>query len=61
MALGGEWGGATLVVAEHAEAGSRNKWNGIMQMGAPTGGMLSTAAVTAVNLDLLTTQWTRVR
>ena len=61
VALGGEWGGATLMVTEHAGANSRGTWNGIMQMGAPIGGMLSTAAVTAVTLlgdhALLTWAW----
>ena len=50
IAIGGEWGGATLMVAEHAEAGSRGRWNGLMQMGSPIGALLSTGVVTAVTL-----------
>ena len=50
VAIGGEWGGATLMVAEHAEAGSRGRWNGLMQMGSPIGALLSTGVVTAVTL-----------
>lgn len=50
IAIGGEWGGATLMVAEHAEADSRGRWNGIMQMGSPIGALLSTGVVTAVTL-----------
>lgn len=50
VALGGEWGGATLMVNEHAAAASRGLWNGIVQMGGPIGGLLSTAAVMGVTL-----------
>ena len=50
IAIGGEWGGATLLVAEHAEANSRGRWNGLMQMGAPLGTLLSTGVVAAVTL-----------
>lgn len=50
VAIGGEWGGATLMVAEHAEPERRGFWNGIMQMGSPVGALLATAVVTAVTL-----------
>jgi len=50
IAIGGEWGGATLMVAEHAEADSRGRSIGLMQMGSPIGALLSTAVVTAVTL-----------
>ncbi|MFD4353293.1 MFS transporter [Nocardia sp. NPDC058518] len=48
IAVGGEWGGAALMVVEHAEAGSRGRWAGIMQLGTPFGFLLSTAAVAVV-------------
>jgi len=50
IAVGGEWGGATLMVAEHAEADSRGRSIGLMQMGSPLGALLSTGVVAAVTL-----------
>ena len=50
IAIGGEWGGATLMVAEHAEADSRGRSIGLMQMGSPLGTLLSTGVVAAVTL-----------
>lgn len=50
LAIGGEWGGATLMVTEHAEADRRGFWNGLMQMGSPIGSLLSVAVVTAITL-----------
>ena len=49
IAVGGEWGGATLMVAEHAEPSTRGRWNGVTQMGAALGGLLSTAVVLALS------------
>lgn len=48
IAVGGEWGGATLMVAEHAQPSTRGLWNGIAQMGSAIGGLLSTVVVTAL-------------
>ncbi|MFE3442659.1 MFS transporter [Nocardia sp. NPDC059180] len=48
VAVGGEWGGAALMVVEHADAGNRGRWAGIMQLGTPFGFLLSTAAVAVV-------------
>ncbi|MFM9370419.1 MFS transporter [Streptomyces sp. Da 82-17] len=50
IAIGGEWGGATLMVVEHADARRRGLWNGVMQMGSPIGFLMSTLAVTATTL-----------
>ncbi|NDZ78670.1 MHS family MFS transporter [Streptomyces sp. SID10853] len=50
VAIGGEWGGATLMVVEHADARRRGLWNGVMQMGSPIGFLLSSLAVTAITL-----------
>ncbi|UXA09764.1 MHS family MFS transporter [Mycobacterium sp. SMC-8] len=61
IAIGGEWGGATLMVTEHAEAHRRGFWNGVMQMGSPIGSLLSVAVVTVITLlpdgDLLSWGW----
>ncbi|MEU9060894.1 MFS transporter [Streptomyces sp. NPDC048430] len=48
IAIGGEWGGATLMVAEHASGAHRGLWTSFTQMGAPLGSVLSAAMVTAV-------------
>ncbi|ONM48424.1 MFS transporter [Nocardia donostiensis] len=48
IAVGGEWGGAALIVVEHATADRRGRWAGIMQLGTPFGFLLSTAAVAVV-------------
>lgn len=50
IALGGEWGGATLMVSEYAEHHRRGFWNGVMQMGSPIGSLLSIAVVTLIVL-----------
>ncbi|MGE2834750.1 MFS transporter [Mycobacterium sp. SMC-4] len=61
IAIGGEWGGATLMVTEHAEAHRRGFWNGVMQMGSPIGSLLSVAVVTLITLlpdeDFLSWGW----
>jgi MFS transporter, MHS family, shikimate and dehydroshikimate transport protein len=47
FAVGGEWGGATLMAVEHAPEDSRNFYASWPQMGAPAGLVLSTAVFTA--------------
>src|SRR5918997_4024761 len=47
FAVGGEWGGATLMAVEHAPEESRNFYASWPQMGAPAGVVLSTAVLTA--------------
>jgi MHS family shikimate/dehydroshikimate transporter-like MFS transporter len=42
IAVGGEWGGAVLMTAEHAGRGRRGLLASITQMGAPSGMVLST-------------------
>lgn len=49
IAIGGEWGGATLMVTEHAQSQRRGFWNGVMQMGSPIGALLSISVVTVVS------------
>ncbi|MEN2423727.1 MFS transporter [Streptomyces rimosus] len=48
-AIGGEWGGATLMAAEHAGERPRGLWTSFTQLGAPVGTLVSTAVVTAVS------------
>lgn len=49
------------MVVEHADAGRRGMWAGLMQLGSPFGSMLSTLAVTLVTLlpadDFLSWGW----
>ncbi|MFJ8949109.1 MFS transporter [Streptomyces sp. NPDC102381] len=48
IAIGGEWGGATLMVVEHAGARRRGLWSSFTQLGAPLGSLLSAAVVALV-------------
>ncbi|MBO2457547.1 MFS transporter [Actinomadura violacea] len=50
VAVGGEWGGAALMVVEHAGSRRRGMWAGIMQLGSPLGSLLSTLVFTLVSL-----------
>ncbi|MEU7644697.1 MFS transporter [Streptomyces huasconensis] len=50
IAIGGEWGGATLMVAEHAGDRPRGLWTSFTQLGAPLGTVLSTGVVTLVGM-----------
>lgn len=44
FAVGGEWGGATLMAVEHAPQGKRGFYGAFPQMGAPAGVALATIA-----------------
>ena len=44
IGLGGEWGGAVLMAAEHAPPGKRAFYSGFAQMGPPVGFLLSSGA-----------------
>lgn len=55
FALGGEWGGAVLLVAEHGEARNRGFWTSWPQAGVPCGNLLATA-VLAVLAVVMTDQ-----
>ncbi|WP_329331412.1 MHS family MFS transporter [Streptomyces sp. NBC_00663] len=48
VAIGGEWGGATLMVVEHAGDKRRGLWSSFTQMGAPLGSLLSSLVVTFI-------------
>lgn len=45
IALGGEWGGASLVAVEHAPVKKRAFYGAIPQLGSPAGTLLSTATM----------------
>src|SRR3712207_4201560 len=45
FALGGEWGGAVLIVSEHGRAENRGFWASWPQAGAPAGQLLSTGVL----------------
>ncbi|WP_206508960.1 MHS family MFS transporter [Rhodococcus sp. BGS-1C] len=45
LAVGGEYGGAVLMVSEHAKTGKRGLATSAAAMGAPTGSVLATAAM----------------
>jgi MFS family permease len=47
IAIGGEWGGAVLITAEHATS-RRGLWTSFTLSGAPSGMVLSTLAMTVV-------------
>jgi MFS transporter, MHS family, shikimate and dehydroshikimate transport protein len=50
IAIGGEWGGAVLMTAEHSGTRSRGFWSSAVAVGAPFGSLLSTLAVLAVSV-----------
>ena len=50
FAVGGEWGGAVLMVAEHGDAERRGFWAGWPQAGVPAGNLLA-AGVLALMAD----------
>ena len=49
FALGGEWGGAILMVAEHGGADRRGYWASWPQAGAPAGNLLAVAVLALVS------------
>ncbi|WP_190136943.1 MFS transporter [Streptomyces longispororuber] len=60
FALGGEWGGAVLLVAEHGDARRRGFWASWPQTGAPAGQLLATgvlATLTSTLSDAAFTSW----
>lgn len=60
FALGGEWGGAVLLVSEHGDARRRGFWASWPQTGAPAGQLLATGVLsllTAVLSDAAFEGW----
>jgi MFS family permease len=52
FAVGGEWGGAILLVAEHSPNSSRGFWASWPQAGVPGGNMLATAVLLVLTSTL---------
>ncbi|MBQ0985762.1 MHS family MFS transporter [Streptomyces sp. F63] len=60
FALGGEWGGAVLLVSEHGDAKRRGFWASWPQTGAPAGQLIATgvlAVLTALLSDAAFMAW----
>jgi metabolite-proton symporter len=60
FALGGEWGGAVLIVSEHGDAKRRGFWASWPQAGVPLGNLLATAVLAvlaAVQTDEAFLSW----
>jgi metabolite-proton symporter len=60
FALGGEWGGAVLLVSEHGDAKRRGFWASWPQTGAPAGQLLAVgvlAVLTATTTDAAFLSW----
>ncbi|SFE37351.1 metabolite-proton symporter [Actinopolyspora alba] len=49
FALGGEWGGAVLIVSEHTDSARRGFWASWPQAGVPTGNLLATAVLAVLS------------
>ncbi|WP_414901700.1 MFS transporter [Sphingomonas flavalba] len=52
FALGGEWGGAVLLVTEHCPNRSRGFWGSFPQAGVPLGNLLATVVLLALSAAL---------
>jgi metabolite-proton symporter len=60
FAIGGEWGGAVLIVSEHGSAERRGFWSSFPQAGVPAGNLLATAVLAilaAVQSDAAFVAW----
>jgi MFS family permease len=60
FAVGGEWGGAVLIVSEHGTAGNRGFWASWPQAGVPLGNLLGVAVLAvlaAVQSDAAFLAW----
>jgi len=50
FAVGGEWGGATVLIAEHAPPGRRGLYGSVVQIGSPAGLVLASGGFALVQL-----------
>ncbi|RJO75346.1 MFS transporter [Nocardia panacis] len=57
LALGGEWGGAILLVAEHGSAKHRGFWTSWPQTGGPIGNLLATGVLALLGLGITNSQF----
>ncbi|MFF9084822.1 MFS transporter [Streptomyces sp. NPDC014991] len=59
LGLGGEWGGAVLLTAEHAPAGRRALWSSFPQVGPALGFVLANGIVLALSATLSGAEFAR--
>ncbi|MFF5493129.1 MFS transporter [Streptomyces aquilus] len=57
LGLGGEWGGAVLLTAEHAPAGRRGLWSSFPQVGPALGFLLANGVMLALTATLTEAQF----
>ncbi|GGW93789.1 MFS transporter [Streptomyces chryseus] len=57
LGLGGEWGGAVLLTAEHAPAHRRGLWSSFPQIGPPVGFLLANGIMLALSASLTDAQF----
>ncbi|MGW5634988.1 MFS transporter [Streptomyces sp. NPDC003832] len=57
LGLGGEWGGAVLLTAEHAPAGRRGLWSSFPQVGPAVGFLLANGVTLALAASLSEAQF----
>lgn len=58
LGLGGEWGGAVLLTAEHAPAHRRGLWSSFPQVGPAVGFLLANGVLLALSASLTEAQFT---
>lgn len=58
LGLGGEWGGAVLLTAEHAPEGRRGLWSSFPQMGPAVGFLLANGLMLGLSASLTDAQFT---
>ncbi|THA46781.1 MFS transporter [Streptomyces sp. A1136] len=57
LGLGGEWGGAVLLTAEHAPEDRRGLWSSFPQLGPPVGFLLANGLILALSAALTDAQF----
>ncbi|MEU5423689.1 MFS transporter [Streptomyces sp. NPDC001407] len=55
--VGGEWGGAVLITAEHAPAGRRALWSSLPQIGPPVGFLIANGITLTLSATLTDAQF----
>ncbi|MFE1921861.1 MFS transporter [Streptomyces asoensis] len=59
LGLGGEWGGAVLLTAEHAPEGRRALWSSFPQVGPAVGFLFANGVVLVLSVSLTEAQFTQ--
>jgi metabolite-proton symporter len=57
FALGGEWGGAVLLISEHGDKERRGLWSSFPQAAVPAGNILATAVLAILSITLTSEQF----